>query len=350
MSGIEGDIQSAPQTFSSWDQCMTKVYCKWPAIIGIVIGSLIVLSIVWCFARCICCGVSCCCECFRCCGCLESCTRSRGSKDSRSRDQYAPVQNQQPMPYQGYQAPPMMYGAAPPQFATFEASKKVNEDSLPAMPSWDTAQTRRVEDPNQDMEMKDLEHQATGGQRLSRNRNEYAPVPNSTAAPIHSPYSDQQDAYMRGGTQPHGSDLGAQRQNQDPYSRDDRSYDRPPMSPAPTYNSGPAPTYHTTQQQSPRPAMNNNQSFNSDRYASPPSQQQQWSPVESTRYEPTEYPASTYRNVAASPTGQRPPSFQSFGPPNGQPRQSYQPPAGEARPPSFLQIGRKPLNGSIREL
>ena len=28
MSGIASDIQSVPQTFSSWDSCMSKVYCK----------------------------------------------------------------------------------------------------------------------------------------------------------------------------------------------------------------------------------------------------------------------------------------------------------------------------------
>lgn len=24
-----GDIKSAPETFSSWDKCMTKAYCKY---------------------------------------------------------------------------------------------------------------------------------------------------------------------------------------------------------------------------------------------------------------------------------------------------------------------------------
>ena len=255
------------------------------------------------------------------------------------------------MPYQGYQAPPMMYGAAP-QFATFDASsKKINEDSLPAMPSWDTAHTRRIEDDTQDMEMKHLEHQPTGGQLPNRNPNAYAPVSAAPISPIHSPvhspYHEQQDPYMHGAA-PYASDLGAQRLNQNPFSQDDPSYTRTPLSPAPTYSSGPAPTYHTTQPQ--RPPMNpNNQSFNSDRYAAPSSQQQQWSPVDSTRYEPTEYPAGnyTYQNPTSpvAQQSQRPPSFQSFAP-----RQSYQPPAGQARPPSFLQVGRKPVGGSVREL
>ena len=355
MSNIVGDVEGVPQTFSSWDSCMSKSYCKYvelrvllfnvltvsaryPAIAGIVIVSLVVLSIVWCFARCLCCGASCCCECFRCCGCLESCTRPRGSNGSRYKDQYAPVQNQQPMPYQGYQASPMMYQ---PQFATFDASSnKIPEDSLPAMPSWDTAQTRKVEDHSHDMEMKDLEHQASGGQRLSRNANSYAPVSNGPASPVHSPYDHQpQTVYMHGATQPYGSDLGAQRLNNNSYPYEDPSYHHSgPLSPTPTYTSGPAPTYHTTQ---PRPAMNTNTSYQSDRFAAPPQPQQQWSPMSSTRYEPTEYTAQgTSYHVPISPENQRPPSFQSFG----------APPAGQARPPSFLQVGRKPVNGSLREL
>ena len=84
-----------------------------------------------------------------------------------------------PTPYGGYQpAPaPMAYGApqfAPqyaPQFATFDdPSRKIHEDSLPPMPSWDTAAKRRVEDtsdlpphnPNGDLEMGRLDPHAQG--------------------------------------------------------------------------------------------------------------------------------------------------------------------------------------------
>ncbi|OCK89973.1 uncharacterized protein K441DRAFT_581554, partial [Cenococcum geophilum 1.58] len=51
-----GDIKS---TFSSWDKCMAKAYCKWPVIAVIIIGSCIVLSILFCLFRCICCGAEC---------------------------------------------------------------------------------------------------------------------------------------------------------------------------------------------------------------------------------------------------------------------------------------------------
>jgi hypothetical protein len=247
------------------------------------------------------------------------------------------------MPYQGYQAPPMMYGAQP-QFATFDASSKKHEDSLPAMPSWDTAQSRRVEDDTQDMEMKHLEQQASGGQTLHGNQNAYAPVANGPISPVHSPYHEQQDPYAQNAS-PYSSGLGSQPPNQTPYSHDlpPNNYTRAPLSPAPTYSSGPAPTYRTTQPQ--RPPMNtNSQSFNSDRYgASPPPPQQQWSPVGSTRYEPTEYPNNT------SPVGAGQGHFQSFAPAPAE-RGSYQAPAGQARPPSFLQVGRKPVGGSVREL
>jgi hypothetical protein len=254
------------------------------------------------------------------------------------------------MPYQGYQAP-MIYQPAAPQFATFDASKKINEDSLPAMPSWDTAQTRRIEDESQDMEMKDLEHQAPGGQRLGRTDQMYAPVGHEVISSVHSPYANEpQHDYMHGAVQPYGSDLGAQHLNNNPYSHDDQAYNRAPLSPAPTYSTGPAPTYHTTQ---PRPPINPNPSYQSDRFAagvtSPP-HSGGWSPIEntSTRYEPTEYTSqSNYQNVPSSPVQQQQ-SFQNFG---GQGRQpSFGPPAGQARPPSFLQVGRKPVNGSVREL
>lgn len=63
------------------------------------------------------------------------------------------------MPYQGYQpananhAPPPYN--EPPRFAQFDnhgGSRKGGEDSLPAMPSWDSAQSKRVED-HDDMEL-----------------------------------------------------------------------------------------------------------------------------------------------------------------------------------------------------
>lgn len=78
-----------------------------------------------------------------------------------------------PMPYQGYQ--PANANTAPPpynppaEYAQFDSHnggyrKGPGEDSLPAMPSWDAAKSRRVEDneSHEDMEMGRIEtHKAS---------------------------------------------------------------------------------------------------------------------------------------------------------------------------------------------
>ncbi|MCJ1273207.1 hypothetical protein MMC21_000996 [Puttea exsequens] len=77
-----------------------------------------------------------------------------------------------PAPYLGYQqadnpgnAPPP-YGE-PARFAQFDAptGKKVTADSLPAMPSWDHAQTRKVEEHSDDVEMGKLDPPGEKGHR-----------------------------------------------------------------------------------------------------------------------------------------------------------------------------------------
>ena len=104
----------------------------------------IILSILFCVIRCACCGLDCCC------GIFSFCRRSRRPKRSKYSDPFTPA------PYQGYQPTPNpVYNAggragagAQSQFASFDVSKnegkKVNEDSLPAMPSWDQGQEHRV--------------------------------------------------------------------------------------------------------------------------------------------------------------------------------------------------------------
>ena len=113
---------------------------RWPAIAGIVIGIVVFALAAYC--------------CFRCC-----CRGRRGGR--RNRAGTASMFN--PAPYMGYQpannpsnAPPP-YGE-PPRFAQFDAGshgKPVHEDSLPAMPSWENAQKKHVED--DDVEMSRLE-------------------------------------------------------------------------------------------------------------------------------------------------------------------------------------------------
>ena len=135
-------------------------HSKWPVIVAIIVGSLIVISLIWCCARCLCCGAECCCGCLSCC---NRCCPSPRRKDKGY--QQAP-----PTPFynQYQQPPPPMYAAQAaggyrsanvPQTATFETAgkngTKYNEDALPAMPSWDHATSRR-EEVVEDVEMEKL--------------------------------------------------------------------------------------------------------------------------------------------------------------------------------------------------
>ncbi|CZT15645.1 uncharacterized protein RCC_12030 [Ramularia collo-cygni] len=165
-------LNGVKNTFSSWDACMSKTYCKWPVIAAIIFGSLIALSLIWCCVRCLCCGVECCCGCLACC---NACCPSPRGGGRRSKDgggyQQAP-----PTPfgagggggYGGQYAAPMpmntgYFGAAPggsgvKSTATFESSSgRLHEDSLPAMPSWDTATSKRVEHHGDDGDDKEQE-------------------------------------------------------------------------------------------------------------------------------------------------------------------------------------------------
>ena len=113
-----------------------------------MIGSLIVISIIFCCARCLCCGLECCCGI---CSCFNRCCpgprRSRGSKYADGPSNYGGG-------YSGYRPPPAQPTYDPsPRFAQFDAhskNDKLHDDSLPVMPSWDNASTRKVEDHSQD--------------------------------------------------------------------------------------------------------------------------------------------------------------------------------------------------------
>ncbi|KAL2870984.1 uncharacterized protein BJX67DRAFT_212434 [Aspergillus lucknowensis] len=158
------EIKSAPETFSSWDKCMDKTYCKWPVIVGIIVGGVIILSIIACIVNCLCCGIQCC---TGCCGCC--CPSPRPKRPKYADDPYRhqpPPMPQMPPPNHGYQggyqapqAPPTYRGA---QIARFDTPSspglaKTNDDALPAMPSWDSAVTRRVEDTNPHSDAMEME-------------------------------------------------------------------------------------------------------------------------------------------------------------------------------------------------
>jgi len=211
-------INNVKNTFTSWDTCMSKAYCKWPVIAGIVIGSLIILSVVICVARCICCGAECVCCCFKCCsGCCGSGRRDKGHQQLHSAPPtpYGGPPGGLPFYNQQYRsAPQPVYhnnnmGGGYAQTATFEG--KVHEDSLPAMPSWESAQERRVEivedaKPNAAGagEAHELEKLSPTGQSAS------SPPLAGYAAPsqpqramggsaAHSPYGGERDPFLQGG-------------------------------------------------------------------------------------------------------------------------------------------------------
>jgi hypothetical protein len=278
MSSAINDLKSAPQTFSSWSACMSKSYCKWPAIIGIIMAVLMAVSIIWCCVRCCCCGLDCCCGI---CSCFNRCCpsgRGRRNRD-RDRDRYGDSQEGfrhggQPNPYMGYippSGPPVYQG---PNTATFSVpGKKGDPDALPAMPTWSDAQP--VHD---DVEMGNMppNGQATGvvptSGRISKGG--YHELPN------HDDAMAQQPGNYRGAdsTHPYGSDLGAQGMF-----------------------------------------------------------------AQNTAYDP---PAKTDR---FQPGAAAPNPYLRSSPPQGY--AAYSPDGGYGQePPSALQVGRRPVNGSTREL
>lgn len=340
---------------------------RWPAIVGIVIGSLILLSILFCLVQCLCCGVSC--AKMLCC-CCRGCGRSSRSKEkpSRYRDEY---QHMPPTPYSGYQpapANPMSYRGAPAAAtATFDMppNRRINEDSLPPMPSWDTAATRRVEESSipekahygDDVEMGRLPPLATG-------RNGYNQVPNGPISPTSPTYG--QNGYFAGHPNQHqSSDLGAQRMG--PYNDQDV-----PHSPAPTYTTNaPATDRFAAGALAAAPYSYQNQRDNysqaGDSYAPSSTQYERSSfhqPHAYTQPLPSPYqshsvspPPQQYQNPAMS--GGRPPSFghsgsvSPYAPSPYDGHRSISPPSQEqvgGRPPSLLQIGRKAVPGSQREI
>jgi hypothetical protein len=145
---------------------LTATRSKWPVIVGIILGSILALSIIWCMLKCICGGIADCC-----CGCCDCCSSRKNNNHAYQQPppQY-PMQNQyygpqQPVysaapmyaPSPMYAPPPMSGGAgyrgAPSTSSPYEQpynnNKPFNEDALPAFPT--TASERRL--PYDDMEM-----------------------------------------------------------------------------------------------------------------------------------------------------------------------------------------------------
>lgn len=168
--GTGDDLANAADTLSSWDKCMAKSYCKWPVIVGIIVGGVVLISVIACIVNCLCCGIRCCTGC--CCSC---CCPSPRDKRPKYEDPYnhppapmpqpqlPPVNNTYEEGYQPkYQAPqplPTYRGAQVARFDTPPSPgvSKMNDDALPAMPSWDHAVSRRVEDSSPQPESVEME-------------------------------------------------------------------------------------------------------------------------------------------------------------------------------------------------
>ena len=166
---------------------------RYPAIIGIVIGSLIALSVILCLVRCLCCGLECCCGIFACC---NACCPSPRRRD-RTQYRDPPPPQFHPSPYQGYQQnPPPLYNHQP-QFAQFDVGKKshANEDALPAMPSWENAGSRRIADDthHEEMELGTIGHGDESKAPMLANQ---APTPYTSHQESHAPYSDTLPPYQ----------------------------------------------------------------------------------------------------------------------------------------------------------
>jgi len=187
---IVSGVSDVKDAFTSWDKCMAATYCKWPVIAIMIIGGLILFSVVWCIIRCACCGVACCCSCcnfLKCCGnCCGCCDPPRGKRHKYLDEPYIP-------PNQGYKVQPPMnphfppvaaptmtpaaaqftgvttVGAASttPQYAEFDVSKKggaAHEDALPAMPSWEGADKKKIYLEEEEVEMDQLKKPEAAGQ------------------------------------------------------------------------------------------------------------------------------------------------------------------------------------------
>jgi hypothetical protein len=179
----------------------------------IIVGSLILLSVLFCIGRCLCCGAECACCCFRCCA---GCCGGGRNKKHKHLDSVPPTpydrggppaqawnQQYQSQPQPAYHSPlaaaPTPFqsaSAAAPQFATFEApSKKIHEDSLPAMPSWETAASKKVE-VWEEPEAHELEKLNPHGQSTVTTFNSVAsPQPVRPGPGPPSPYSEH-DAFL----------------------------------------------------------------------------------------------------------------------------------------------------------
>ncbi|KAI5776652.1 hypothetical protein EDC01DRAFT_445191 [Geopyxis carbonaria] len=128
---LSDDLKNFTKTFTSFDQCMSQNICKIPFIVGCVVGGIIIVSIIWCLARCCFCGYACCACCCGGCG---------GSRNKTLKYDISP-----PGPLT---VPPYVHEA--PQYAYFDSK---SDDALPVMPSIEQRSDIEVYDCKESHEM-----------------------------------------------------------------------------------------------------------------------------------------------------------------------------------------------------
>ncbi|EEH05808.1 conserved hypothetical protein [Histoplasma capsulatum G186AR] len=301
-------------TFSTWDNCMAKTYCKWPVVIGIAIGSIILIGVIWGIVACACCGYTCCKGCCACCSC---CCPSRDKSHNRTKfaDEPSAYNARNRRHSTGYQRPPAppvydSHHSTPAKFAQFDTvhpRSKSNDDALPQMPTWDSAKTRRVEEvsPPSDVEMNRLD--PATGQNFK---------PQSFSRPV--------------------------RYNNNTNSGGNSYYDRTPTSSAysPTFDGyrGPEATTHQSRSPSPGNPFGHADAIGIATSHPPTHQHHQYFPPRSPSPEPvTPYPP--YTEVPTATTAIMPNAMTThttMSPPPTHPREALQryPPAPMPHPPS----------------
>lgn len=216
-----------------------------------------------------------------------------------------------PTPYQGYQPAPPPPSYEPPQFARFDTSKqgKVNDDALPAMPSWDTASERKIPQPEQhadeDMEMGRLDplHAQQAPMLAAHNA---APSPRAGYAEMDSPPYRQHGAYD-------GGDLGSAYGRQESGVAYGGAYSQ-------QYGRQPQPQRQQQQQQAYGGGYGGRSGYEA------------YTPSESTEFEP---PSVGQRGDAGV-----------YSPASSAAGRQY----AAGRPPNGLQVGRKAVANSWRDV
>jgi hypothetical protein len=241
----------------------------------------------------------------------------------------------------GYRAPPgpPVYRGA--QVARFESPTspppvKVNEDALPAMPSWNDAVTRRVEDnSHQDtMEMEplnpahhDYQRVQSPGRFNSPGQMGVPPIRTQTSSPGYfhasSPYDDERQ-YNHDSSGPY---------NQGTIS----PYDR-------TYNDYSPRSFSQPMPRNPDPYSSQTQYSNMHTAMSPSAEMPRHLPYRQPSPGMSSMPPPpSYRGMSPNPPTSPPPPFSATNP---VPLEVSDP----GRPPSILQSGRKPVPHSYRDV